>query len=400
VHPTTSPRVLRLGALALLAAVCGVTLLAATRYRAKPVRADTAAGDAICLSCHRDKAAFEQTAHRLTSARPTRATIAGSFHEGENVLPTADPRLTYRMDSAKGGFYQTAVLGKAPDTSSRSERFAFVIGSNRKGQTYLYWHADDRLFELPVSYWTGLRQWINSPGYSGRVANFDRPVTPRCLECHATSFDAVANDTVVNRYRAAGVILGVTCEKCHGAGQEHVTRMRSPLRAEWRAMREFAIVNPARLSRARHIDGCALCHGGVGVQRSAAFSYAPGTPLETHLALRVPFPDETVDVHGNQVALLERSRCFRESAMTCATCHDVHRTQRDTTALSARCLGCHQPQSCGLFPQRGNTLVGQCVNCHMPKLASDAIVSDYRGEKERPLVRSHWIRVYPHVAPR
>jgi hypothetical protein len=382
--------ILRICAFALLLVAAGGALLIATRYRVKPVRVETAVGDATCISCHRDKATFEQTAHRLTSRHPSMVAIAGSFESGENVLPTANPRLKYRMDTAKGGFYQTAVLGQLPDTSSRSERFAFVVGSGRKGQTYLYWHDGDRLFELPVSYWTGVGKWINSPSYPDGIMNFDRPATPRCLECHATSFQSVADDKAVNRYRSAGAILGITCEKCHGAGPEHVARMRSSLRV----VRGNAIVNPARLSRARQIDGCALCHGGPGVPIAAAFSYVPGTPLQSHLGLRVPLPEEDVDVHGNQVALLERSRCFRESAMTCATCHDVHRTQRDTTVISGRCLGCHQPQSCGLFPQRGRALVGQCVNCHMPKLASNAIVSDYQGRQERPLVRSHWIRVY------
>jgi hypothetical protein len=101
------------------------------------------------------------------------------------------------------------------------------------------------------------------------------------------------------------------------------------------------------------------------------------------------------DVHGNQVALLERSTCFRASQMTCATCHDVHREQRDVAALAGRCLTCHTPQSCGLFAREGDRLLGRCVDCHMPLRTSSVLVSSSLGHQLRPQVRTHWIKVYP-----
>ena len=110
-----------------------VSLLAAgactTRHRTQPVRAANAAGDAACLSCHREKESFEHTAHRLTSVLPTSRSIAGRFSHGENVLQTSSPYLHFRMDSTTAGFYEAAVTGRPPDTSVRSERIAFVVGS-------------------------------------------------------------------------------------------------------------------------------------------------------------------------------------------------------------------------------------------------------------------------------
>lgn len=297
------------------------------------------------------------------------------------------------MDSTKGVFYQTAVTGRPLDTSGRSERFAFVVGSGRKGQSYLYWGTNDQLYQLPVSYWTSLDKWINSPGYIDGSVNFDRPIPPRCLECHATAFESVPGLNVTNQYRRTGMILGVTCESCHASGREHVTRERSALRA----LLPHAIVNPARLPRERQLDQCALCHGGLGTLRTEAFSYVPSQSLDQHLKLPIPPPDEPVDVHGNQVALLERSRCFRSSQMTCATCHDVHRPQRDVVALSNRCLTCHTVQSCGLVESHDQKLAGRCVDCHMPKLTSNTIISKDNGRVERPQVRTHWIKVYPQI---
>ena len=387
-------RRLALLTLAAIAAAVTVVALLLLRHRPEAVRAVSAVPDSTCLSCHRDKGAFEGTAHRRTSRHPTREAIAGSFAPGTNELRTTNPYLRYRMDSTADGYTQTAIFGTPPDTTTRTERFAYVVGSGRKGQSYVFRRGGDRLFQLPVSHWTGLG-WTNSPGFTDGVANFDRTITPRCLECHATSFAPIADARQVNRFASSPTVLGLTCEKCHAAGREHVERERSALRA----VMPRAIVNPARLSRQQRIEGCALCHGGVGEPKAPSFGYVPGAPLRDHLDLQPAAPNE-VDVHGNQVALLARSRCFRESEMTCSTCHDVHRTERDVTRLAARCLGCHTPQHCGLFPSRGQAIVERCVDCHMPLQRSNTIISGHDGRQERPPVRTHWIKVYPEPATR
>lgn len=376
-------------AVSLLVAGAIAAALLAIPHRTEAVRADNAAGDTACVSCHAPQASFAQTAHHLTSTPPTRQSILGSFSRGENVLRTSNPELHFRMDSTDTGFYQTAVMGRAPDTSSHSERIAFVTGS-RKGQSYLYWGDGDRLYQLPVSYWRGIG-WVNSPGYPDGRPNFGRPIPPRCLECHASWFEHVPEPSVINHYRPSGAILGISCETCHGSGREHVRRERSWLRP----LLPRAIINPARLPRARLLDQCALCHSGTTPLRTAAFSYVPGQPLEQRSDWRTRQDTTEIDVHGNQVALLERSRCFRSSQMTCATCHDVHREQRDVVALSGRCLTCHTMQSCGLFPTRGQALAGRCVDCHMPALTSNVLIANYRGHPVRVQVRTHWIKVYP-----
>jgi hypothetical protein len=344
-------------------------------------------GDSACLACHTERKSFLSTAHHLTSAPASRATVHGSFAPGENVVHTSNPYLHYRMEARPDGLYQSAVVDQPPDTITR--RFDLVIGSGRKGQSYLYWKGD-RLFELPVSYWRSLQSWVNSPGYSDRSANFDRPAAPRCLECHATYFRSVSEDGFGNRYDREHYLLGVYCEKCHGPGREHVAREGS-----WKRQLGPAIVNPRKLARPRELAVCALCHGGIARETAPAFTYRPGQPLDRYLVLQPPLPGEEIDVHGNQVALLARSRCFQASEMTCSTCHDVHRTQRDAAAFSGRCLTCHEVKSCGLFPTHGQSLQGECVSCHMPELTSNVIFSTSEGRTTRPKVRSHWIKVYP-----
>ena len=364
-------------------------------------------GDEKCLSCHPKQKEFPRTAHHLTSRPATRDSIAGSFASGKNVLKTPEPELQYHLEARGDGFYQTGVLGTAPDTVSVSQRFDLVVGSGRKGQTYLYWSPGpqggeaDRLFQLPVSYWTDIASWVNSPGYGDRIIDFSRPVLPRCLECHASYFEPVADPSAPNRYRKTGYALGVTCERCHGPGAQHSKLNPGPAGSSAPATQsspskivDQMIVNPAKLPRDRQLSLCSLCHGGIGAAKTPVFTFTVGDALEDHLQLGSPKPNESLDVHGSQVELLERSKCFKSSNMTCSTCHDVHLPQRNVVDFSARCLTCHKVESCGLFPRRGRTLEGKCVDCHLPNQISNVIFSTHDGVRIRPKVRNHWIKVY------
>lgn len=346
-------------------------------------------GNEKCLTCHEKYRGYLRTAHHLTSQPATASTIAGSFAPGKNILKTSRD-LHYRLEAKQGGFFQTGVLGTPPDAISLSERFDIVIGSARKGQTYLYWGKEDQLFQLPVSYWTELASWVNSPGYGDRTLEFSRAVAPRCLECHASFFEAVADSGVANRYRRSNYVLGVACEKCHGPGQQHA-ELNAPGAAK---PLDQAIVNPAKLPRDRQLALCSLCHGGIGVAKAPAFSFTAGNALEDFLRLENPKPDATLDVHGNQIALLERSKCFKKSDMTCSTCHDVHVRQRELGGFSDRCLACHKVESCGLFPRQGRSIAGKCVDCHLPNQTSNVIFSTHEGLRITPKVRNHWIKVY------
>jgi Cytochrome c554 and c-prime len=348
----------------------------------------------MCGTCHHEKLElFSNTAHRLTSRLASAKSIAGSFKPGENVLKTSNPGLSFRMEPKGERFFEVAIWGIPPSTTEQSEPIDVVIGSARKGQTYLYW-KNDRLFQLPVSYWVELGRWVNSPGYADGYADFDRPVMPRCLECHGSYAESVAGQPPNNHYKRNSLVLGISCERCHGPGREHVARHQS---AGASASSE-AIVNPAKLPRRRDVEVCAQCHAGMRYPITPAFSYVPGEPLDNYLDPDRSDPNKRIDVHGGQVALLQRSRCYQSSdSMTCSTCHDVHQTQRNMAEFSARCLSCHQIKDCGVQEKSGAKMASGCVNCHMPVQESNAIVSDSNGKRIEARVRTHWIKVYPEA---
>lgn len=350
--------------------------------------------DQQCAACHAGQvASFNRSAHAWTSSAPSDDSIKGSFAAGENVLTTRNPALRFELLKTPTGFFQKAILRTSPDEErSRMERIDVVVGSGRKGQTYLFWD-DDKLFELPVSLWVANHQWVNSPGYVDGTARFERVASPRCLECHATSF--VSRAPPINRYERASLILGISCVKCHGPGAEHIDRERRALGGTPPV--DSGIINPAKLARGRQMDVCALCHSGAGRALKPPLSFTPGKALDQHIAFPPVAAKAHVDVHASQVQLLERSRCFRESAtMTCSTCHDVHRTRRTPSDFAADCRTCHQPQACGKFAKLGAEILNRCVECHMPLETTARIVMRAAGvEQMQPQVRNHTIAIYP-----
>ena len=343
-----------------------------------------------CRTCHRQiVTTFTRTAHSRTSAPADARSIKGTFDAGHNRLRTGSEGVSFMMERRKDGFYQTGVdLARG---FKRTERIDLVVGSGRRGQTYLYW-KNGLLFELPVSYLTVTGHWINSPGYVDGQIDFGRLIIPRCLECHSTSFKLQAGPA--GTVYSPDYALGVSCATCHGPGDQHVKYQAShPREAAGKD-----ILNPARFSRDRKLDNCALCHSGGRQPNKPSFSYLPGEPLADYLR-PAPGGAAVPDVHGDQVGLLRRSKCFRASKdMSCSTCHDVHQPQRNLTALAGNCLKCHQTSSHPRASQIGGRMLGLCIDCHMPSTRSNALQIATPTARTPVYFRNHAIGIYPEIA--
>jgi hypothetical protein len=274
--------------------------------------------------------------------------------------------------------------------------FDIVIGSGRKGQTYLFWQGNN-LFQLPISYYTETDTWCNSPGYPN-IFNFDRPIPLNCLECHATYAKAKNVQDRLVEYDRSSIVLGIDCERCHGGGAKHVSYH---LEHKDEKIGRY-IVNTAKLDQQVRVDGCALCHSGFRQAIKPPFSFQFGDTLE-HFSKGSPISSraDTLDVHGNQYGLMAASECFTKSAkMDCSSCHNVHQNEYNNAKLySTRCLNCHGGEKdvhCSLKPTAGLILEDNCIDCHMPVLSSNKIQLDVNGKPNRmpDRIRTHYISIY------
>ena len=360
-------------------------------------RGETYAGSATCKSCHKDVySSYLHTAHFMASQPPSGKTIEGSFSKGENEFAFS-PTLKVVMDKRDTGFFQSSYEnGKV----QQSHRFDIVFGGV-KGQTYAYWFTNE-LFQLPISYNTLQKEWMNSPGYEPGRAAFERVVSTRCLDCHVSYVKSEPADlpgfySRAEGFEKASMVLSIDCERCHGPAAEHVkfqTENPQEKKAKY-------IVAFNSLTRDQKINMCAVCHSGANnVLFKPTFGFKPGDTLSNYMKVitsNTPVNYKVIDVHGNQKGLLASSKCFMSSnTMVCSTCHNTHVTDRNNSLLyAARCMTCHSAdshQECKLTGKLSSImLTNNCISCHMPAFSSKAIISGNSGT----LVHTHHIAIYP-----
>lgn len=351
------------------------------------------AGSAVCASCHKNiYDSHIQTAHYLTSQPASDKYIRGSFESGENTF-VYNNQVRVVMEKRRDGFYQVEYR---EGVEKKSGRFDVVIGSATKGQTYLYW-LNNQLFQLPVSYFPAAHQWSNSPGYPGRVV-FNRPITSRCLECHSTYAQVTsARGKEPEEFDHNKILFGVDCEKCHGPAASHVAfQLQNPKDTATRH-----IINPALLTRQQNLDLCILCHGGRLNKTKPSFSFEAGDKLSDYFRIDTAGKRAAdIDVHGNQYGLLAASKCFTMSKMTCGSCHSPHEKESGNLVLfSRKCMTCHNDEhdnTCKMTAAIGPAITQNCIDCHMPKQPSRAIVFLLEGgTATAALIRTHLIKTYP-----
>ena len=339
-------------------------------------------GADACRECHRDRhKSFAQTAHYGTSRPASDASIDGSFESPNNRMTTGHPEVHFDMIRRQGRHYQQVSFHgwefEVP--------FDIVTGSSKMAQTYLFWHRD-RLHQMNVSHLSELDRWANSPGFVDGDAAYARRIGSRCLECHTTFVQAGPSE---KQFVAETMIFGVSCERCHGPGRDHVEHhRRHPSDQQPRH-----IANPADLTRQQRLDVCGQCHSGVTRFKTGPYQFRPGDSLDDHYQPATSKSNGSVHT-SNQLSRLSQSECFLNSEMTCGDCHNPHQMERGKSDLfSQRCLQCHQSQQCGMHSRLGSSLADNCIDCHMPQQQGETLWIRSKNEIVFPQLRDHHVRI-------
>jgi hypothetical protein len=359
---------------------------------AKPTAARESAAPAESAAI----AATESASAADASHFPEFAALPVAFRRGtarEYGVELRDGRLWHRESS--GTEY------------SQSEPIAFAIGSGRRGRSYVL-NRDGWLTMSPLSWYAAERRWDLSPEYAPEShPRFDRPVSDRCVQCHAGRVERAstspktppATGDVVRYSPRVAAELAIGCERCHGPGERHVAKHSGDSATIGTAKAltdrvterpsDDSICNPARLPSDRADDVCNQCHlsGATQVLRYGRThgDFRPGDRLgDIWITLedesRRPAPGSTEAMQAvSHVWQMRASRCYEASGgeLRCVSCHDPHGIPDERSRVAffdGKCLACHSAEACEA-PARERSASpadGSCIACHMPRLpASD-----------------------------
>lgn len=272
------------------------------------------------------------------------------------------------------------------------DQVALVYGSLWK-QRYFSKVGDD-YFPLPAQWVFADHSWrpyhVPDKGGDWWTAyyppdNMQRPTGPTCDGCHSVAYD-------IHTKQVAEWNVG--CERCHGAGSEHVAH---PTRDN--------ILNPGRLDPVDDTDTCVQCHSQGQPRSSPIEGKYYDWPVGYNVGLRLAdywklegcrlgqtnfyyFPDCTA--HKNRM----QGNDFVQSVMyhrgiTCASCHDVHGTDNYAQLRKPAdqiCLDCHGPSSpngphTATLDEHTHHKAGgtgsQCVACHMPAIETEGVPATF-----------------------
>jgi predicted CXXCH cytochrome family protein len=292
-----------------------------------------------------------------------------------------------------------------PDPGSErvvTHRIARVTGSRRMQQFET--REDDRYVRLPLAWSIEENRWLHlSEAFfhsDGDDYNAHRAVWDlNCIFCHTTR--PVPGLDSRDHLASRAAELGIACEACHGPGEEHARRMRSPIRRY--AMRithpvDPTIVNPARLEKTRSVQVCGHCHGQrLPVDRdrireilARGDPYTPGEDLSRYFAPMTRetmlgsysfaprfWPDGSPRLTAYEYQGVLESPCYLRGTMTCVSCHtmhagDPHGQMRPDLPDNAMCTQCHDgyagPRLAAHSGHRVESSGSRCIACHMPPM--------------------------------
>lgn len=350
-------------------------------------------GATVCAECHAARhKEFTQTRHYRACWTPEQGPMPPAFTGEYTSYTSATPGIRFLFNESGGNYFQT-ILRDGPQGSLRqSRRIDLIYGSGGVADEVFFSWEGDRLRELPMAWLHPSKQWAEQPFNPLAPGDFSRTTTVRCLECHNTWIAHVPGTE--NQYQRTEMHLGVTCEKCHGPGRDHVQfhRTNPGITAA------HAIVHPGQLSRERLMDLCSQCHSNAMRNRAPAFTYRPGQPLESSFRT-LNIQDREHDHVADQTRYLKQSKCFQRSeTLTCVTCHNPHRTP-DPNKVRAACSKCHEASQCKEQPQLPVEVRTDCVDCHMPRYNRIAVRFNTATDKYvfpmRP--NEHRIAIYPEA---
>lgn len=290
-------------------------------------------GPQACGECHAKQYQTQKDSHHATALK---------------AILQSDLKLTPMTEKGGASFsYSTGHYGIELTTSKGAGVFRAILewtfGAGSQAQTAVGRLDDGRYFEHRISWFRKGEKLALTPGHS-TAPSLDAESaigivqTPeniyRCFNCHAANVKPGPD--------LRGMLPGVTCERCHGAGSDHVAAARAGKDLKG------TIFNAGRLTAKAIVPVCAECHRSPNVEYRS----------------EIPEVEDPLSVRFAPIGL-SASKCYQKSSkLSCVSCHNPHENPKPASdpSYTRVCQGCHAPQTATACKAKQQD---NCVSCHL-----------------------------------
>jgi predicted CXXCH cytochrome family protein len=333
------------------------------------IRTHQFVGDQVCQSCHAGE--WEQwkgSHHDYAIAEANENYVRGDF-EDAGFTDGDDTYRFYRQGeyfyveiSTEGGMTETHrieyTFGWEP-----LQQYLVDIGRGKLQALHAAWDTEqERWFSLHPDETYPDDDWMH---WRGGSMNWNT----MCADCHSTNLrqNYIAE---ADSFHTEWSVINVSCESCHGPGEDHVQFVNSPEGEEASRERIGEDLILGRFTpQIEEINTCAPCHS---LRQQLTDDYIHGDYFLDHFEPTLPHPDQYYadgQILGEvfEYASFLQSRMYAEGVQ-CTDCHNPHSLQlRQPLTDNQLCMSCHEPEynTIDHHFHEPNTEASQCINCHM-----------------------------------
>ncbi len=317
-------------------------------------------GDESCKACHEEAFADWQGSHHDKAMQLVdEQSVLGDFNNAEAHVDG----VRYFFTKREGDYFVKAV---EIDGSENEYKVAYVFGLTPL-QQYIVDFPDGKKQVLRVTWNTVDNKWFHQ--YAGDEIvitdwlHWSRGAqnwNTMCAECHSTNLKKnyfVEKDSFHTTYSS----INVSCESCHGPGEQHVKWADS---GQTEGNMHMVLGDDQK----SQMNMCAPCHAR---RVKLTKDLIPGMNFEDQYLVQ----NISSDFYHLDGQILEEDYVygsFLQSKMhaqgiKCGDCHNVHSNKLKFTGNDL-CLQCHVPETYNSPKHHfhlANTEASQCINCHM-----------------------------------
>jgi len=326
-------------------------------------------GSVSCRECHETFHELWETSFHGRAMQPFNDDVAASLPSPAGGIVVGEAVYTAVPES--GIVQETTLAGE------RALAIEHVLGG-KDVQYFLTPLSRGRLQVLPVAYDVRRAEWFDTTASAVRHFGEARDealdwraraltFNTACRSCHVSHL-TTHYDEATDTYLTTWSEPGISCETCHGPGEEHVRLCRA---GECEEPGAAGIVAFAAFTHQQVNDACSGCHARMAPLTGA---FEPGERFfDHHDLVGLEHPDHYPDGRdlGENYTLTSwlLSPCVAGGDLDCVHCHTSSGRFRFAQDPDQACAPCHDArlQEASAHTHHPPESPGsRCVACHMP----------------------------------